>query len=66
MNVLALPTAPPVSDLAAIGVSRVSVGGAFAFAAYGALLAAGQQLLGGSYGFWDGAAAGRAAFGGQF
>ena len=33
VNVLALPGAPPVSELAALGVARISVGSAFAFAA---------------------------------
>jgi 2-methylisocitrate lyase-like PEP mutase family enzyme len=68
VNVLALPVAPPVPELAAAGVSRVSVGGGFAFAALGALVAAGRELLDqGTYGFWEnagpGAKAARAAFG---
>jgi 2-methylisocitrate lyase-like PEP mutase family enzyme len=68
VNVLALPGAPPVSELAAAGVRRISVGGAFAFAALGALVAAGRELLDeGTYGFWQnagvGAKAARAAFG---
>jgi len=33
VNVLTYPGAPPVADLAAAGVKRISVGGAFAFAA---------------------------------
>ena len=37
VNVLALPGVPPVAELAEAGVSRVSVGGAFAFAALGAV-----------------------------
>ena len=45
MNVLALPAAPPVSELAAAGVRRVSTGGALAWAAYGALVKAGRELL---------------------
>ena len=69
VNVLALPGAPTVSELAEAGVSRVSVGGGFAFAALGALVAAGRELLDeGTYGFWDSAKTGtkaaRAAFGG--
>jgi 2-methylisocitrate lyase-like PEP mutase family enzyme len=68
VNVLALPVAPPVAELAAAGVRRVSVGGGFAFAALGALAAAGRELLDhGTYGFWEnagpGAKAARAAFG---
>jgi 2-methylisocitrate lyase-like PEP mutase family enzyme len=67
VNVLALPGVPSIAELAAIGVKRVSVGGAFAFAALGALTQAGRELLEqGTYGFWDlaapGAAAARAAF----
>jgi 2-methylisocitrate lyase-like PEP mutase family enzyme len=68
VNVLALPVAPPVQELAAAGVRRVSVGGGFAFAALGALAAAGRELLDqGTYGFWEnagpGAKAAREAFG---
>jgi 2-methylisocitrate lyase-like PEP mutase family enzyme len=68
VNVLALPVAPPVPELAAAGVRRVSVGGGFAFAALGAVVAAGRELLDqGTYGFWEnagpGAKAARAAFG---
>ncbi|HET9557294.1 MAG TPA: isocitrate lyase/phosphoenolpyruvate mutase family protein, partial [Actinomycetota bacterium] len=68
VNVLALPGAPPVAELAAAGVSRVSVGGAFAFAALGAVVDAATELRdAGSYGFWDlagpGANAARSAFG---
>ncbi len=68
VNVLVLPGMPSVSDLADAGVSRISVGGAFAFAAYGAAAAAGRELLeAGTYGYWETAAAGakatREAFG---
>jgi 2-methylisocitrate lyase-like PEP mutase family enzyme len=68
VNVLALPGAPPVGELASLGVARISVGGAFAFAAAGALVAAGRELLEqGTYGYWEtagpGAKASRAAFG---
>ncbi len=62
VNVLAMSGAPPVSELAAAGVSRVSVGGAFAFAALGALADAAGELLGeGTYGYLAGSAAGRQA-----
>src|SRR5438477_3075817 len=44
VNVLAVPGAPPVSELAELGVSRVSVGGAFAFNALGALIEAAREL----------------------
>ncbi|MEA2436917.1 MAG: hypothetical protein QOF65_1473 [Thermoleophilaceae bacterium] len=54
VNALAVPGAPTVPELAEIGVRRVSVGGGFAFAAAGALVAAGRELLEqGTYGFWD-------------
>jgi 2-methylisocitrate lyase-like PEP mutase family enzyme len=70
VNVLALPGAPSVDELAEAGVRRVSVGGAFAFVAYGAAVEAGRELLEqGSYGFWDtaavGAKAARAVFTGE-
>jgi 2-methylisocitrate lyase-like PEP mutase family enzyme len=68
VNVLALPGTPPVADLAAVGVSRISVGGAFAFVALGAVAEAARELRDrGSYSYWElarpGAAAARAAFG---
>jgi 2-methylisocitrate lyase-like PEP mutase family enzyme len=68
VNVLALPGAPTVAELADAGVKRVSVGGAFAFAALGAAVAAGRELLDqGTYSFWEaagpGAKAARTAFG---
>jgi 2-methylisocitrate lyase-like PEP mutase family enzyme len=54
VNVLAIPGVPPVSELATIGVSRVSVGGGFAFAAAGALVAGARELLEkGTYGFFE-------------
>ncbi len=54
VNVLALPSAPTVGELAGVGVSRVSVGGAFAFAALGALVAAARELQErGTYTFWE-------------
>jgi 2-methylisocitrate lyase-like PEP mutase family enzyme len=67
VNVLARPGLPPVDELAALGVSRVSVGGAFAFAALASTLRAARELQEhGTYGFLDDAAAGartaRAAF----
>jgi 2-methylisocitrate lyase-like PEP mutase family enzyme len=68
VNVLALPGAPAVAQLADIGVGRISVGGAFAFAALGAVVAAARELLDeGTYGYWalagPGSAAAKAAFG---
>jgi 2-methylisocitrate lyase-like PEP mutase family enzyme len=62
VNVLALPGGPVVSELAAAGVRRVSVGGGLAFAALGAVAAAARELRErGTYGFMDHAAAGRTA-----
>jgi 2-methylisocitrate lyase-like PEP mutase family enzyme len=62
VNVLALADAPPVAELAHLGVARISVGGAFAFAALGALVEAARELQDtGSYGFWRNAAIGRQA-----
>jgi len=67
VNVLARPGAPSVGELSALGVKRVSVGGSFAFAAFGAAVNAARELLeNGSYGFCElsavGARAARAAF----
>lgn len=54
VNVLALPTAPSVPELAELGVARISVGAAFAFAAYGGLVEAARELLTeGTYGYWE-------------
>lgn len=69
VNVLARPGAPTVAELASAGVARVSVGGAFAFAALGGAVAAARELLDhGTYSFWEaagvGAKAARGAFGG--
>ena len=68
VSVLALPGVPPVAELAAAGVARVSVGGAFAFAALDGAAAAARELLEhGTYGYWEHAGAGvkaaRRAFG---
>ena len=67
VNVLAFPGAPTVSELAALGVSRVSIGGGFAFVALGALVEAASELReDGTYAFLErarvGAKAARAAF----
>ena len=62
VNVLAVSGAPSVGELAEAGVSRVSVGGAFAFAAFGALTEAATELRDkGTYGFLASSAAGRRA-----
>jgi 2-methylisocitrate lyase-like PEP mutase family enzyme len=44
LNVLVWPSLPTVAELAEAGVSRVSVGSSFAFAAYGALVEAAHEL----------------------
>lgn len=63
VNVLAVPGTPAVSELAGAGVSRVSVGGAFAFAALAALTDAATELRDkGTYGYLASTAAGRQAF----
>jgi 2-methylisocitrate lyase-like PEP mutase family enzyme len=68
VNVLALPGTPPVAELAELGVSRVSVGGAFAFAALAGAVAAAEELRqSGTYGYTarsaEGSEAARQAFG---
>jgi 2-methylisocitrate lyase-like PEP mutase family enzyme len=69
LNVLALADMPTVAEIAAAGVARISVGGAFAYAAIGAVVEAARELREqGSYGYWQRARAGseaaRAAFDG--
>jgi 2-methylisocitrate lyase-like PEP mutase family enzyme len=68
VNVLARPNGPSVNQLASVGVHRISVGGAFAFAALGAVVEAARELQAGdSAGFFDltrvGASAAQSAFG---
>ena len=54
VNVLALPGCPPVDQLAEVGVARVSVGGAFAYAALATAVDAGTELRDrGTYSWWD-------------
>jgi 2-methylisocitrate lyase-like PEP mutase family enzyme len=54
VNVLARPDGPSVAELASAGVSRISVGGAFAFAAIGTAFEAARELIDeGTYGFWE-------------
>jgi len=67
LNVLALRGTPSTGELAALGVARVSVGGAFAFAALGALREAAEELRDqGTYGYLErtalGVQAARSAF----
>jgi 2-methylisocitrate lyase-like PEP mutase family enzyme len=62
VNVLAVPGTPDVRELAGVGVSRVSVGGSFAFAALGAVADAATELRDrGTYGFLAAARTGRQA-----
>jgi 2-methylisocitrate lyase-like PEP mutase family enzyme len=62
VNVLAVAGAPSVGRLAEAGVSRVSVGGALAFAALGAFVDAATELRDrGTYGYLALSAAGRRA-----
>jgi 2-methylisocitrate lyase-like PEP mutase family enzyme len=68
VNVLAMAGGPSVVELADAGVARISVGGAFAFAAIAAVVEAARELLDdGTYGYTArsraGSAAARAAFG---
>lgn len=54
VNVLAVPGCPPVTELAAAGVARVSVGGAFTYAALAAAVEAATELRDqGTYGWWE-------------
>jgi 2-methylisocitrate lyase-like PEP mutase family enzyme len=69
VNVLVRPGGPSVAQLADVGVRRISVGGAFAFAALGAVVEAARELVDdGTYGYGEhakvGIAAARSAFAG--
>ncbi len=67
VNVLVRPGLPGVAELAAAGVARLSVGGAFTQVALAALTRAGRELLDdGTYGFLTDAAAGRATIAAAF
>ena len=62
VNVLALGNGPSVAELAEAGVSRISVGGAFAYAALGALVEAATELRDqGTYGYLARTKVGRSA-----
>jgi 2-methylisocitrate lyase-like PEP mutase family enzyme len=57
VNVLPFPGTPAVTELAALGVKRISVGGAFAYAGLGAVAQAATELRDqGTYGYWEQAA----------
>ena len=67
VNVLARPGGPTVTELAEVGVARISVGGALCFAALGAVVEAARELQEhGTFGYFERAAVGleaaRAAF----
>jgi 2-methylisocitrate lyase-like PEP mutase family enzyme len=67
VNVLALPGVPSVAELAAAGVRRISVGGAFAFAALDVVAEAARELReDGTYGYLERSRAGRLAAGDAF
>lgn len=58
-HVLAWPGVPPIAELAKAGVSRVSVGSAFAFSAYVGLIEAATELRdAGTYGYLEDAGRG--------
>ena len=60
VSVLAMKGGPTVAEMADLGVARVSVGGAFAFAALAAAAEAGRELLAhGTYGYLDRTVLGR-------
>lgn len=62
LNVLVGRHSPSVKELAEAGVSRISVGSAFAWSALGGVVEAADELrTAGTYGFWDRATAGRRA-----
>lgn len=62
VNVLVAPGSPTVAELAGLGVSRISVGGSFAFAAIAALVSAARELRDeGTYGYAERAGAGAQA-----
>ncbi|MEN3357661.1 MAG: hypothetical protein V7637_1643 [Mycobacteriales bacterium] len=62
VNVLTWPGGPPVAELAAAGVARISVGGAFSLVAAGAVTRAARELLDqGTYSFYGLAGTGRGA-----
>ena len=52
VNVLTLPGAPSIAELAEMGVARISIGSGFALVAYSAMIDAGRELLAGSTDFW--------------
>lgn len=59
LNVLVMDPAVRLADLAALGVRRVSVGGALARVGWGAVIAAAEAMTGGSFEALAGAAPGK-------
>lgn len=54
VNVLVNGACPPLAELADAGVARISVGGSFAWVAYGAVVEAARELMeSGTYGYWE-------------
>ncbi len=49
LNVLVMDTGWSIAELADLGVRRISIGGALARAAWGAALAAAEQIKAGSF-----------------
>ena len=67
VNVLAFAGTPPVAELAELGVARVSVGGAFAYAALAGLVDAAREFREqGTYGYLAQSKVGRTAVGEAF
>lgn len=67
VNVLVMPGCPIVDELAAVGVARISVGGAFAYAALAGAVDAARELRDrGTYGYWERVAAVRKMIRGAF
>jgi 2-methylisocitrate lyase-like PEP mutase family enzyme len=67
VSVLVLPGCPTVGELGALGVSRISVGGAIAVASYGAAINAVTELRDkGTTSYWDLAAVARPVIGDAF
>jgi 2-methylisocitrate lyase-like PEP mutase family enzyme len=64
VNVLGMPGCPSVAELGELGVSRVSIGGSFTWAALAGLIDAATELRdSGTYGFGERVAAGRGQIG---
>lgn len=62
VSVLVMPGAPTIPEMAELGVARISIGGAFAYAAYGAMVRAAEALRdAGTYEHWTDAGAGHTA-----